>query len=760
MEECGRYMANENSTNNPDTNNNPIYNENQNENYGDTNGYSSEPGVNDTNVYSNDTSGYANDTNANTGDYNTGTINSSEMNNDTYNSGNVNYLVENPGLLEEVPQVPYNVVAKPLYLQTDEETEEAWRIWESRDPSIFIPALVGIIGSMLLKKVAGLIIDRALKKLYGYLFPGDAPITMLDILRAVEELVNQRIEVAVRQLVEAELEGLQRAVKSFEDDVATFESSQSPSFMEEITKVIQTEEAIRTGEELPTPTAIIDSVNRLNATFAQAIPKFRLPDWKNQSLPLYAQAANLHLFFLRDVIDNAQKWGLTTSEINRYKNDLKNYIQEYSNYCISTYKAEFDRRFQNTRFDKALEFRNFMTLNVLDYVGIWSMLRYSNVVINSSMNLYNTTCRLALPLASWNYLNAMMQGRPNKILLALGTGRLETYHPLIPGPTPGSIAIPAETSNRYFYTGTHYINGNSTGTVGLIPLPDSPGSLFTKWEKSIPAFYVTDPVRSPWIVANLTRTITSSSRERVDNESIRFSSRRGDPGTQYPDYYIRNVTGLPNRLSDPYPDIVNGFWNKKTTTAQIGVTATFNRTIISAHTNNGSIKHIVPYVADETNLAVPKPRGFTILPLQHDWAYNGDGSNNLLRFSEKFGNNGDAISIPTAAGGSKHVRFNYKIDNTGSTDVSYDVYLKVATVGAGTTNFFVAKNGTGYGKNISTATSNDGITDNGVKFKDILIYPNISIPKNTQVTLEITVSGSAAYLGQIIFVPRGVTPIY
>ncbi|WP_238702800.1 hypothetical protein [Bacillus thuringiensis] len=77
------------------------------------------------------------------------------------------------------------------------------------------------------------------------------------------------------------------------------------------------------------------------------MPQFRLPGYQILLLPLYAQAANIHSDFLKDVIGT------------------------YSTYCNTTYHTDFIRKFSED-LTQPLNYRTFMILNVLDYVSLWA----------------------------------------------------------------------------------------------------------------------------------------------------------------------------------------------------------------------------------------------------------------------------------------------------------------------------------------------------------------------------------------------------
>ncbi|MDR4293909.1 insecticidal delta-endotoxin Cry8Ea1 family protein [Bacillus cereus] len=179
----------------------------------------------------------------------------------------------------------------------------------------------------------------------------------------------------------------------------------------------------KSGDFNKEPRGAIDSINSLNNTFVNRMPQFSSShtDWKVELLPLYAQAANLHLVFLRDVVKNATDWGLTPSQIQTYKNRLKEKVIEYSNYCLKIYGEAFDKLESDT-FQNRLDFRNFMVFNVLDYVSSWSMLRYEGILVNSSANIYlSDGVAHSSNSTRWPAINQFLQGKPYKIFSGLSS---------------------------------------------------------------------------------------------------------------------------------------------------------------------------------------------------------------------------------------------------------------------------------------------------------------------------------------------------
>ncbi|MED1900039.1 insecticidal delta-endotoxin Cry8Ea1 family protein [Bacillus thuringiensis] len=269
--------------------------------------------------------------------------------------------ITNDGNCDDTKGVETLEIAEPLvsYSWTEKnlvEIEDEWKRWSDENEFLSIPPVVGTVSSLILKKIAGMIGDKLLKSLFEKLFPTPNPVTILEILEAVQKLLNERLSQEIHQRITLELEGLQQNITNFLEDVEDFEG-----------RIIVDE--LEDGNQ---PLAIIDSIHTLNQIFDNRMPQFRNPDYKVLLLPLYAQAANLHISFLKDVVDNASKWGLTASQIKTYTNRFLDKISQYSNYCIETFQRDFQSKFSQ-KLQDVLKYRNFMTINVLDYGTILNM---------------------------------------------------------------------------------------------------------------------------------------------------------------------------------------------------------------------------------------------------------------------------------------------------------------------------------------------------------------------------------------------------
>ncbi|MBZ3766017.1 insecticidal delta-endotoxin Cry8Ea1 family protein [Bacillus cereus] len=738
---------------------------------------------------------YPGDMNSET-EYNNVDTNNNQYQNDVNNNQSSNDLIS---IADET---------KPFYLKTDEEIDKEWRNWELEQKGITprIPAVAGAVASFLLKEAAKYAAKKILKGLYAKIFPSDSILTMEEILEEVEKLVDRKIIEFVRDRVLQELRGLQASVNTFNQDIEDFESYlETPPELQDMRETVINSD---TGEILASaePKSIIASINDLNQIFENRLPQFSSdnPEWKLELLPLYAQAANLHILFLRDVVKNSTAWGLNASQTNTYLGRLRDAVRNHSNYCITTYDAAFKNKFPNNDIKYMLDFRNFMVMTVLDYIPIWSMLRYEGLVMNSSANLYhygtNTspehTKTSRFPYSYWKNLNKMFQGKTNKLLFGLRSeiiyNRLRDSIPSPGGPIPLPFAHAYQTYGmRTLYYG---VDGSFVGSDAPHATPIDPVflSTYSRHPGLMSQLISIDftPVTSASHMSGGGNTLNTGIYKYKDAAGRETITQVGSPNYQidtaealqelnqidteaalqklnqinnsypeeyvsFPEYTVKNITALTKNIN--YGDLIINIHGpndiRKTPDKYDYLEspiATFNRTKIQLLSRDGnSIAHLLP--RDE-NIAL----GLTISPL-HFYNVNSPVINNI-EIHERFGNNGDGMFLPEILNGT--TALGYDILNFSTSPVTYKVYLKVGNNDNRTCQMDVWINGVGGDpKTINTDTDNDGIIDNG-KSSKIIHFKDVTIPALRNVDIGVTHTGSAAFLLGIILVPGNVTPLF
>ncbi|MED3070162.1 insecticidal delta-endotoxin Cry8Ea1 family protein, partial [Bacillus thuringiensis] len=111
----------------------------------------------------------------------------------------------------------------------------------------------------------------------------------------------------------------------------------------------------------------------LELMFVQKLPSFAVSGEEVPLLPIYAQAANLHLLLLRDASIFGKEWGLSSSEISTFYNRQVERAGDYSDHCVKWYSTGLNnlRGTNAESWVRYNQFRRDMTLMVLDLVALF-----------------------------------------------------------------------------------------------------------------------------------------------------------------------------------------------------------------------------------------------------------------------------------------------------------------------------------------------------------------------------------------------------
>nr|P57092.1 RecName: Full=Parasporal crystal protein Cry18Ca; AltName: Full=78 kDa crystal protein; AltName: Full=Crystaline parasporal protoxin; AltName: Full=Parasporal delta-endotoxin CryXVIIIC(a) [Paenibacillus popilliae]AAF89668.1 parasporal crystal protein Cry18Ca1 [Paenibacillus popilliae ATCC 14706] len=636
--------------------------------------------------------------------------------------------------------IPRNVTRKdPFRKRTTQEFIREWTEWKEKSASLFTAPIVGVITSTLLEALKKLVAGRVLMSLTNLLFPNNSTSTMEEILRATEQYIQEQLDTVTWNRVSQELEGLKNDLRTFNDQIDDF---------------LQNRVGI-------SPLAIIDSINTMQQLFVNRLPQFQVSDDQVLLLPLFAQAVTLHLTFVRDIIINADEWNIPEAQLNTYKRYLKQYVAQYSNYALSTYEEAFRARFypRNT-VENMLEFKTFMTLNVLDLVSMWSLLKYVNLYVSTSANLYNIGDNKVnegeYSISYWPFFNTYIQTKSNYVLSGVSgyAMRWSYTNPFF-----------GEYIQDHLYNITaSYIGGVNGPQIGQQLSTTELDQLVQQQARAdIPVDFTQIPInctlRNPLEVpyyATRFNELTSlgtagvggfvRSDVFISNDSVCGLGTNYSSGqTFYPDYYITNISatvqvnGTNTDISPLY------FGENRAITSTNGVNkviAIYNRkTNYDDFTNiRGTIVHEAP--TDST--------GFTISPLHLDTV----NINSYLYIQENYGNNGDSLRVINRA------IIKYRLSAARS--VIYRLVLRVS----GTASSIVAiyeNYPVGSANQINTGTDNEGVIDNDSKFIDLIFNTPFSV-SGTARELQLQVSGATTSspldIMNIILIPINDVPLY
>ncbi|WP_179865002.1 insecticidal delta-endotoxin Cry8Ea1 family protein [Bacillus toyonensis] len=167
------------------------------------------------------------------------------------------------------------------------------------------------------KKLAGSII----KVLIKILWPKGTQQEWENFMDAVEQLIHEKLDTYARNKATADLEGLQRVLSEYIDKLTIYTDDPNAAHAQSLrTQVITTDNL-----------------------FEYSMPSFAIRDYEMQLLTVYAQAANLHLAFLEDIVRFGDEWGFTPAEIADFHKSMKERTDEYTNHCVSKYNKGLEK---------------------------------------------------------------------------------------------------------------------------------------------------------------------------------------------------------------------------------------------------------------------------------------------------------------------------------------------------------------------------------------------------------------------------------
>ncbi|ROO87362.1 delta endotoxin-like protein [Actinocorallia herbida] len=173
------------------------------------------------------------------------------------------------------------------------------------------------------------------------------------IVQQTAQLIDQRIEQEIYQSVEDTLNGLQNDLADYLQAVPT--------------------------QDYP---VIADYWIAADAFFDHDMPSFQQSGYEVNLLPLFAQAANLHLVLLRDGVLFGQTWGWNGAQMQKVQQKLTKQIETYSDYANQYYKQGLQQITLDTLpddhecepFASVNRYVRQMTLGVTDLVAVWPYL--------------------------------------------------------------------------------------------------------------------------------------------------------------------------------------------------------------------------------------------------------------------------------------------------------------------------------------------------------------------------------------------------
>ncbi|MEB9738800.1 insecticidal delta-endotoxin Cry8Ea1 family protein [Bacillus thuringiensis] len=168
----------------------------------------------------------------------------------------------------------------------------------------------------------------------------------------VEELIDQKISTYARNIALADLKGLGDALAVYHESLESW---------------------IKNRNNARATSVVKSQYIALELLFVQKLPSFAVSGEEVPLLPIYAQAANLHLLLLRDASVFGKEWGLSNSQISTFYNRQVERTSDYSDHCVKWYSTGLNnlRGTNAESWVRYNQFRKDMTLMVLDLIALF-----------------------------------------------------------------------------------------------------------------------------------------------------------------------------------------------------------------------------------------------------------------------------------------------------------------------------------------------------------------------------------------------------
>ncbi|MEI4618016.1 insecticidal delta-endotoxin Cry8Ea1 family protein [Bacillus cereus] len=160
--------------------------------------------------------------------------------------------------------------------------------------------------------------------------------------------------------------------------------------------------------------------------------------YSRQLLPIITVCCTLNLSFLRDAIFNSQTFNISTQGKRVLTDTFERRMIEYSDKIINQYKLLFNEVKLKENAKTTLDFRTFMSLQVLDQVDLWSVFKFSQFNIRNTRRLYTMPYQISendvskldpTPInGDWKFINQILYGLPGNRISGF-SGTVELYKP-------------------------------------------------------------------------------------------------------------------------------------------------------------------------------------------------------------------------------------------------------------------------------------------------------------------------------------------
>ncbi|MES1053839.1 hypothetical protein FOA24_33820 [Bacillus thuringiensis] len=185
-----------------------------------------------------------------------------------------------------------------------------------------------------------------------------AQITWDKLMSTVEGLTDERILASKRSDATARLQGIQGLTRDYTQAINDLKTDPNNELKKD---------------------RVRDAFDDVEDYLKVSMPFFRAQGFEAQMLAMYAQAANMHLLLLRDVVQHGTSWGFQQYEVDRYYSNTNSQgnpgmlqlLTQYTEHCVSWYNTGLANRRATNNWDTFNNFRKDMTLMVLDIISLW-----------------------------------------------------------------------------------------------------------------------------------------------------------------------------------------------------------------------------------------------------------------------------------------------------------------------------------------------------------------------------------------------------
>ncbi|MFJ1118767.1 insecticidal delta-endotoxin Cry8Ea1 family protein, partial [Bacillus thuringiensis] len=208
--------------------------------------------------------------------------------------------------------------------------------------------MLGVLGH----PIAGAILG-VFNTLTGLLWPGGRNLTWEELLAEGEEIINKTITESIKNDALQQLEVARSHVDEYSNALKDWIENPGVRISAETMRSIYR-----------------STVQQL----AVQMSYFRKENYQIPLLPVYAQAANLHLVVLKDITIFGEEWEFPETDINFYYTlEFLEHIEEYTDYVVKWYKEGLNSLPKSSSTDWVAynRYRREMTILALDIIALF-----------------------------------------------------------------------------------------------------------------------------------------------------------------------------------------------------------------------------------------------------------------------------------------------------------------------------------------------------------------------------------------------------